>query len=474
MKIKWLGLAYLLLLPATVVTAASTVESSQCYLKGLPDRAECFSLVVPENPADASGTTLTLHAARLPALTPSQQAPLVFLAGGPGQSAIEVGGLVGQALHPLLADRDIVLLEQRGTGLSNGFKCEPEHEDPYASRFSDLDLQRLTQTCVEQFDGDLSQYNTPNAIHDFSAMITALGYNKVHLYGGSYGTRAALVFMRLHPEQLASVTLDSMAPVQAIVGPFAAHGYRSLGLLFDQCEQTSSCAAAFPDLRAQYWRLWAQVSAQAIDTTIRHPTTLQPQRFVLDRNKLFQLTIGNLYSQQQRQLLPVAISQAEQGNFAALAGLMSAGSDAGIYNGLTSNIVCNEDVHRASKEQLNADTHTPFGDVSLQFWQALCANWPVYRLSDEHFLPVKSDIPVLALSGKLDPVTPPAWGELTVLNLSHATHLVADNAAHIVGLRGCGPKLIKAFIAAPTQPLIDSECLAELPGTVFMLSNNSP
>ncbi|MDN3640480.1 alpha/beta hydrolase [Simiduia curdlanivorans] len=439
----------LTLLLSSQPSFGNELNSTECHLKALPDLAQCFSLERLENPKDPNSKTFTLHAARLNALTPSQKSPLVFLAGGPGQSAIEVGGQVGLVLKALLADRDIVFLEQRGTGSSNGFKCEAENEDIYADLFNASISQTLAKTCIENFSGDLSQYNTPNAIDDFAAMVVAMGYGKINLYGGSYGTRAALVFMRAYPDLIDSVVLDSIAPVQTIVGPFASHGYRALNLLFDECEATPTCNNSFPQLRQHYWELWQQVKRAPIDTTIFHPTSLQTQRFQLDTSKLFQLTISNLYSQQQRQLLPIVISQAQQQNYAPLAGLLAAGGDNSIYTGLMANIICNEDIRRATPAQLQQDTNTPFGDVSVKFWQSLCETWPEYRLDDNHYLPVKSDIPVLALSGELDPVTPPAWGNIAVEHLPNATHLIAKNAGHIVGLKGCGPKLVRQFFKPP-------------------------
>lgn len=458
--------------PATT-NLQTRLSQTDCHLKGLADKVHCFTLQVPENPAQPQGAQLTLHAARIPAFNQSKLAPLAVLAGGPGQSAIDIGGRVGQAFAALRAERDILLLEQRGTGQSNGLKCQPD-SDSYHELAQDLDFQQLTRDCLADFAGDLRQYNTPNAVHDWARMVRALGYPQVHLYGGSYGSRAALVFMRLYPELIASVTLDGMAPVQAVVGPFASHGARALDLLFTECEQTPACQQSYPTLRADYWQLWARVSAKPIEVEIAHPSTLKPHTLRLDAAKLFGLSLNFLYSQQQRQLLPYALSQASQDNFVPLAGLMAAlGQDNGIYQGLMINIICNEDIRRASPAQLADDTHTPFGDISVRLWQQQCQYWPAYALPEQHFAPVQSDIPVLALSGRLDPVTPPAWGELTTQGLGKVQHLVADQGAHIVALRGCGPKLVQQFINAPGEPLQDTGCLNELPGAHFMRNANA-
>ena len=465
--------ATLIIFLASASCFASDIDVKDCHLKGLPDLAECFTLERLEDPNNPASKAFTLHAARLKSLTISQKSPLIFLAGGPGQSAIEVGGRVGQVMKPILADRDIVFLEQRGTGSSNGFKCEVEDQDVYAELFNAAISRDFAEICLDNFEGDLSQYNTPNAIHDFAAMVQAMGYKKINLYGGSYGSRAALVFMRRYPALIDSVILDGIAPVEAIVGPFANHGFHSLNLLFDACESEPSCNETYPQLRQHYWQLWDRVSQAPIDTTIFNPSSLKPQRFQLDDSKLFQLTISNLYSQQQRQLLPFVFEQAHEENFAPMAGLLAASGDNGIYSGLMANIVCNEDIRRASPAQLKQDSATPFANISVKFWQSLCEIWPVYSLPDEYYLPVKSDIPVLALSGKLDPVTPPAWGDMAVTNLANATHLIAENAGHIVGLRGCGPKLVRQFLNKPDQPLENTDCLAELPKVTFMRSMNA-
>lgn len=455
---------------------AEPLTAAPCYLDGLPDRAECFQLPVPENPAEPGGAKLTLHAARLPALTPSNLPPLAILAGGPGQSAIEIGGAVGQAFQALRAERDIVLLEQRGTGKSNGLNCVPADADPYRELFNAEQYAQQIADCLAPFTGDLRHYNTPNSVDDFAAMVRALGYAQVHLYGASYGSRAALVFLRRHPELIASAVVDGLAPVQSIVGLFAMHGHRALNLLFDDCEQTPACAAQFPHLRSHYWRLWDDLSerAQPLAQPIRHPKTLAAHTLRLDRIKFFQLTLSNLYAPEQRQLLPYAIDQAARGNWHPFAGIIAASSDPGLYSGLTTNILCNEDMRRASPADLSADGQSPFKDTAVALMQSLCAPWPVeYQLPAAHFAAVQSDIPVLALSGKLDPVTPPAWGELATQGLRNATHLVADKAAHIVAMRGCGPKLVRHFINDPSAPLEAVDCLAELPDAVFMRSVNA-
>nr|WP_246341186.1 alpha/beta hydrolase [Simiduia aestuariiviva] len=415
-----------------------------------------------------------MHAARLPALTPSELPPLAVLAGGPGQSAIEIGGGVGKVFHELLADRDIIFLEQRGTGNSNGIKCASEDDDPYEDLYSDAESEKLVAQCLADFEGDLSHYNTPNAIHDFAAMVRALGYPKVHLYGGSYGSRAALVFMRLYPDMIASTVLDGMAPVQVVVGPFARHGQRALELLFDECETTPSCQQRYPNLRRDYWQLWAAIKQRNVIADIYHPTTLAPHKLRLDGTKFFQLTLSYLYSQEQRQLLPFAIDAAAKGHWQPFAGLIAAGGDNGMYTGLTTNILCNEDMRRASTDQLAADSQSMFGDASIRLLHAMCAHWPGrYQLDKTHFEPVTSAIPTLALSGNLDPVTPPAWGDSTVTHLSNATHIVAEQAAHIVAMRGCGPKLVRQFLNDPSAPLEKTDCLADLPSVTFMRSNNA-
>ena len=141
---------------------------------------------------------------------------------------------------------------------------------------------------------------------------------------------------------------------------------------------------------------------------------------------------------------------------------------------MTTNILCNEDLARASDAARTEDAQTPFGDTAVANLSLLCKYWPVhYSLPPDYYSPVTSAIPTLALSGYLDPVTPPAWGELTVANLSRATHVVAKQAGHIVGLHGCGPKIIRAFLNQPTAPVTHTECLNAQPGVNFMRSANA-
>jgi len=176
------------------------LETCELVVPGTPlsTTGQCGWLEVAENPAEPHGRQIRIRVARVPARDRVVEPdPLVFFAGGPGQAATETWPVVAHALRKVNQSRDILLVDQRGTGQSNPLKCpEIEVEEALATDWDEL--ARATRECLASLDGDPRFYTTTVAMHDIDAARAALGYEKVNLYGGSYGTRAAQVRPRAH------------------------------------------------------------------------------------------------------------------------------------------------------------------------------------------------------------------------------------------------------------------------------------
>ena len=298
----------------------------------------------------------------------------MFLAGGPGQAAVELAAMIRKNFTEIRKTRDIILVDQRGTGKSHPLQCDNGLEmDPYILTPDAFDTAEIKE-CLDALKGDLSQYNSENAIRDFDAVRAALGHEKINLYGGSYGTRAGLVYMRLFPESLRSVVLDSVGPIEVPIGTFGQSAARSFGKLIENCQAEEACQKAFPNLRAEFDTIVSRLEQSPIEVTIAHPRLGTPTKLVIDEGKFIATLRMQLYSVSGRSLVPLIINQAYQGNYMPFAGLISASEGGlGMYIGLTMNIICNEDIPRLTPEMISADAANSFGGGdSHSMWLKAC------------------------------------------------------------------------------------------------------
>ena len=450
-----------------------TVEN--CHVKGIRQQVQCGTLAVPENYAKANGEKITINFVVLPAIDNSKaQQPLMFLAGGPGQAAAELSGQIYTGFNEIRKTRDLLLIDQRGTGKSHPLQCEESVEiDPYTSMPEDFSITDIEQ-CLAQLTGDLSQYNSENAIRDFDAVRAALGYQQVHLYGGSYGTRAGLVYMRMFPESLKSVVLDSVGPIEVPIGLFGQSAEQSFVKLLDNCQNDSKCAQQYPELAQEFADISAKLALAPITVEIAHPRLGTTTEFTISRDKFISTLQMQLYSMQTRSLVPLLIHQAYLGDYKPLAGLI-AQSDGGmgIYIGLHFNIVCNEDFPKISDTMKATDAENSFAKgMSLEMVGKACSVWPKYQPSADFYQTVTANIPTLILSGDLDPVTPASNGEISHENLPNSHHIISKNNAHIVASTTCGISIVNEFLALQTPKALDESCLEELPEESFMLGLN--
>ncbi|WP_229817289.1 alpha/beta fold hydrolase [Thalassotalea profundi] len=455
------------------LTEKLTIED--CHIDGIKQQVKCGTLQVPENYQQPNGTQININFAVIPAIDRTQnKEPLMFLAGGPGQAAAEIAATLRQGFTEVRKTRDLILVDQRGTGKSHPLQCdEVEGNSPYTSIPEELDLEDVKQ-CLAQLEGDLSQYNTENAIRDFDAVRAALGHEKITIYGGSYGTRAGLVYMRMFPQSLSAVVLDSVGPIEVPIGTFGQSSARSFNMLLAHCMEEESCKQAYPDLAQEFATVIERLEENPITVTITHPRLGTPTEFVISRLKFISTIRMQLYSVEMRTMVPLIIHQAFLGNFAPLAGLTAAQeSSMGMYVGLLFNIVCNEDLPRISDEMWRKDADNNFGqDASHLAWKTVCPIWPQYRLGESFYQAVTADIPTLIISGDVDPVTPPSNGDYADKSLPNSKHIILKNSAHTPGPSTCAIDIIDEFLTKKDPNDLDESCLEKIPSESFMTSLN--
>ena len=456
----------------------SKLTLDNCHLDGIREQVKCGSLLVPENYAKEDGEQISVNFAVLPAIDNTEnKTPLMFLAGGPGQAAVELAAGLRSAFSEIRKTRDIILVDQRGTGKSHPLECleVSAEQNVYQVIPEDFSEQEI-KDCIAEFTGDLSQYNSENAIRDFDAVREALGHQQINIFGGSYGTRAGLVYMRMFPESLRSVVLDSVGPIEVPIGLFGQSSAQSFELVLEHCKEDNACNKAYPNLRDEFSQLMSRLSDKPVSVTIPHPRLGTNTEFVISKNKMLATLFQQLYSVQSRTLVPLIIHQAYLNNYMPLAGLIAATDGVQVvYTGLLFNITCNEDFPRISAEMLSADANNSFGGDNSQFaFKKACDIWPQYRPSEDFYQPVTADIPTLILSGGLDPVTPPSNGEFPAATLPNSHHIVVDNVSHIVATStgSCGILIVNEFLTTLSPKSLDESCLDDVPPESFMTSLN--
>lgn len=455
--------------------AAETRPGLQnCRLPGITHEVYCGQLRRPLDPAQPQGRQIELHYAVLPALARHRKPdPVFFFAGGPGQSAMALAGGVGPMLARLANRRDVVLIDQRGTGRSAPLSCdEPSPRAPLALAADPGRLPVRMQACRAQLEqlphGDLRHYSTWVAMQDADAVRQALGVAQVNLVGGSYGTRAALEYMRQFPHAVRRAVLDGAAPPDMVLpASFSSDNQTALAAVFAACETQDDCRRRHPTLRADFSALLAGLPREV---SALHPLTGESERFTLTRDGVLSLVRGPLYVPALASALPEAMALATRGRFEALLGLASAlGSGGGratrMALGMHFSVVCAEDLPR-----LDSSADTPgadFGNGFARQYRQVCAGWPRGEVPAAFYSLPPAPAATLVLSGGADPVTPPRHGERVTRALGgRARHVVVAQAGHGVMALPCMRDVLFRFIDAATDAqalAVDAECARQVP-----------
>ena len=454
----------------------------RCHLPGVDAEARCGTVTVREDRASADGRQIDLRVVVVPAVRPDPEPdPVFFLAGGPGQAASEIVGTILPTFARVQQRRDLVFVDQRGTGASNPLDCVPAEEPTLADGFrTDVDLEEIIacrDTLTE--NADLTRYTTDIAMDDLDQVRQELGYRTINLYGASYGTRAGLEYARRHPDSLRSMILDGLAPQQMVLfQDFARDGQSALDALISDCAaETEGCGAAFPDLALQLENLW-QRAGDSASVQLDHPRNGREESILLEGDALAGAIRGVLYQPTLAALLPLAVHEADAGRWeplVALSASLGEGVSEGMSVGMMLSVACSEDRPRITPEsRADAARGTFLGDTLTDTLVQWCEVWPSGEPPPGTGQPVTWDGPVLLLSGGLDPVTPPRWGELAASHLPGSRHAVAPGAGHNVAPHGCAPELMADFIEAGSADALDLDCLAEVQRPPFFIDHAGP
>ncbi|MBL0140801.1 MAG: alpha/beta fold hydrolase [Betaproteobacteria bacterium] len=434
----------------------------------------CGSHEVWEDRTGRAGRRITIQVAVIPARRRSAEPdPLVVLAGGPGQGAIALAPQVTSLFSRLNDSRDIVLVDQRGTGDSHPLDCAPDEGGSLQTVFEDSLPERMVQECLSSIDADPRFYATSTAVADLDEVLGALRYGKVNLWGGSYGTRVALEFIRRYPERVRTATLDGVAPMDMKLPlSFVADGEAAFDALVADCEAEEPCRKTYPSLRRDVSGLRARLARQPARVSIADPVTGELQGVRVTENVFLSGLFRPLYAPELASLLPLAIARASEGDFnPLLAQNLEYTEDVAdnLSVGMHLSVICSEDVPRITARDLAAASKAFFGRTLVDDFIRACRHWPRAEVPADFYEPVRSTAPVLILSGGIDPATPPRHGEAVAAGLPNSRHAVAPRLSHGVSGHGCAPRLIEKFVRSADARSLDVACLARIPRPLFFL-----
>jgi len=463
-------LACLLLLFVLLASAACSdrapvrrIKLSECRLPKVAQAVQCGALDVPENRQRPYGRHLSIFVAILPANTLSPKAdPLIVLAGGPGQAASTLGPFALQ-LAAVRRQRDIVLIDQRGTGRSSPLACPAFAPDEHAE--FDADPVPKAALCASQLTEqgiDLAQYTTSAWVADLDAMREALGYDRVNLWGGSYGTRVAQEYVRRHPEHVRSVVLDGVAPPSLRI---TLDVWRTrddaLDAVIDACRASKPCAKAHPDPAATLRDIGRALEGGR-SVSVHDPRTGEARKVHVDFDMLVAALQPLTYLPETASLIPELLSLAHDGEYGPLfATALTVVGDLPyeFTPALFYSVTCAEDVPRITAEERASGIADERVRTLAKRAIAVCDRWPKGSYPADLTKPLSSALPFLLLSGGLDPVTPPAYGAEVAKGLANSRHVIATGFGHIVSPHACAPRLIAGFVDTAGFAGLPQDCI---------------
>jgi pimeloyl-ACP methyl ester carboxylesterase len=459
---------------STAVTQTGQLE--ECAIDGAAQPARCGTIRVPESDEAAAGRQIDLRVVVLPASRTAAADPVVPLAGGPGQGAADLAGPLSRRFAMLRDDRDLVFIDQRGTGQSHGLHCTPP------ATAGDLmgkmyDRARLI-ACRDELSAraDLTHYTTSAAAQDYERVFDALGYQQVNLVGVSYGSRLALELARRFPARVRTVTLDAVVPTSfAWPSLGAADAESALNTLVDDCRTDRTCRERFPTFKEDIDAAFARVSREPVMATVRDPATGTLEQVPVGRSDLAYATRGLLYGDEAL-ALPLLFRRAAEGNYEAFAQAYVTRArtlDGQLARGVHLSVYCAEDLPFIAEPQAEkAAAGTRLGSYLLTEYGRACDVWPRSPIPSSFRDPVQSQVPTLLMSGRRDPVTPPRTAEYAARTLLRSRVLIWQHGGHGTdGLAGgnCRMTILRDFVRSADPDRLSIDCMTSLSPLPFRL-----
>lgn len=474
------------LLALSTTASAQSLELEDCRISigpGYPGtKARCGTMLRPENPADPDSSEIEIRVAVVPALNLAPAAdPFVPIAGGPGQGSVELYLSISGVLEGVRRNRDILLVDQRGTGESSRMDC-PIDDDAllFETEFAMDDVLQYTEECLESLPHDPRYFTTSVAVTDLEAIREALGYTQLNLYGVSYGSRVAQHFARQYPGSTRTVTIDGVVPPEISLGPeIATESQKSVDKILARCMEDAGCSAAFPAIDETFARVVEALREAPVDALVPHPNTGRLEEVPFGAGQFAGAVRLLVYSPNTIALLPLFIHEAGQGNYTPLASqfmLTTLAMRDALSVGMHNAVMCTEDVPFLDETLIDYDAieSSYMGTFQLEMLRGMCEIWPAGPIDDGFKTPIESELPFLLLSGDADPITPPRYAEMAAAGLGNATHLVGKHQGHGQIMVGCMGRIVADFVETGSPLDLDTECMERSFVTPFFLEFSGP
>ena len=462
--------ATLVLSTTSAIAQAPTQVPSQppaltpCDVRGLTGDVVCGSVRVPENRSRPDSRQIDLRVVIARATTAARRPdPFLLLAGGPGQAASDMGPFATDAFSRVREQRDIVLVDARGTGGSNGLRC-PLMRRPEDFGGSTIYPDESVRACRDSLErvADLTQYTTANIADDLEAVRRAFNWPALNFYGTSYGSRLALTFLRRHEKSVRTMVLKAVAP-PSLIAPmnYAVDVERAFTLLERDCRADRACAATFPSIRADLDTVLARAATGSIRAVV--PWGGAADTIAITRDAIAGAFVNAMQSAAERSRLPAALRQAASGNAVPLATVviqLRRVLDNVLYVGMHLSVSCGEDGRMLDLERARQDDGRTFlGSARVRMLADACRDWPTPPATPGAHDPVRSRVPVLLVSGELDPNTPPRHAEDALRYLRNGRHVVLAGVAHgWSNVTACGSAFVADFVARASVANLEVSC----------------
>ncbi len=437
--------------------SAQRLDLHPCQLHDTPERMLCGVLAVPENRAQPHARSISLNVVVVPATGEKTLPPLYHLEGGPGLPATGSASFWATDGTIHRQHRDIVLVDQRGTGGSGALHCAVSFTNPLEPVLS----PDATRACYYRLftSATLTQYTTAAAVADLEAVRAALGHELIDLTGLSYGTRLAQRYLRDYPARVrAMALLGTLTPEEKLPLSFAPNAHAVLLRLAQQCEADADCRRAAPNATRDIATLRAKFAAGPVRATLPDGKAV-----ALESGPFWEGVRGQLATTPSQRRLPWLLHEAAQGRFAPILAAMQPVPDAAA-NGLLLSVSCPEDTLHITESELAPLRGTVFGDYRARQQIAACREWRLpSMLRDGQF--VMSDAPVLLMAGDMDHVTPVRWAQDVAIGMPHARVVVVPDLGHFPdGLSNmeCYDRIINDFFEAGSAANLDLSCIATM------------
>ena len=452
---------------------ALTGKLTPCRLPDVEDEVLCGRYEVYENRAAGTGRKLGLNIVVLPAKAPDAAAdPLVFLAGGGVAPATRYARFLGRAFPELRRRRDILLIDQRGSGASNPLECDLSTDPANAEYRDEARFLGAVRRCRKELErkADLRYYTTPVAMDDLDEVRNWLGYPRLNLYGASYGTTAAIVYLRQHPERVRSVVLQGVLPLDEPMWlEYPRSSQQALDNAFAACARQQGCHDAFPNVAEEFSTLLKRLAEKPVKVKVSTSPTSQEVEVPIDAEILRGFVVRVLYSAERIHDLPLLVHLAHAGDYQPLARRLASRDEGWIPKGVYLSIVCSEEIPKFDAAAVPAAAAGTFmGELRLGRDVLACGEWVRGWLPRDYRAPVRSSVPVLLLTGALDHATPPPYGERVARSLANARHLVMPGRGHN-DTDPCVSEIIQAFVTAGRLEGLDASCLSKTEELSFAL-----